>query len=76
MIKKKNLKINFVVCYHFLPCAMARHTAKLPFFAVCLSTWHTAKVALFAVCLTMWHRANNPRGMLGRQGNFILPWAR
>ena len=30
---------------------MARHTAKLPFFAVCLSTWHTAKVAVFAVCL-------------------------
>ena len=46
-----NLKINFTVCHHFLPCAMARHTAKLPFFAVCLSTWHTAKVALFAVCL-------------------------
>jgi len=46
-----NLKINFAVCHHFLPCAMARHTAKLPFFAVCLSTWHTAKVALFAVCL-------------------------
>ena len=46
-----NLKINFAVCRHFLPCAMARHTAKLPFFAVCLSTWHTAKVALFAVCL-------------------------
>ena len=39
------------MCHHFLPCAMARHTAKLPFFAVCLSTWHTAKVALFAVCL-------------------------
>ena len=46
-----NLKINFAVCHHFLPCAMARHTAKLPFFAVCLSTWHTAKMALFAVCL-------------------------
>ena len=46
-----NLKINFAVCRHFLPCAMARHTAKLPFFAVCLSTWHTAKVAVFAVCL-------------------------
>ena len=46
-----NLKINFAVCLHFLPCAMARHTAKLPFFVVCLSTWHTAKVALFAVCL-------------------------
>jgi hypothetical protein len=60
-----NLKINFAVCHHFLPCAMARHTAKLPFFAVCLSTWHTAKVALFAVCLTMWHTANSPRGMLG-----------
>ena len=71
-----NLKINFAVCRHFLPCAMARHTAKLPFFAVCLSTWHTAKVALFAVCLTTWHTANCPRGMLGRRGNFILPWAR
>ena len=47
-----NLKINFAVCHHFLPCAMARHTTKLPFFAVCLSTWHTAKVALFAVCHT------------------------
>ena len=46
-----NLKINFAVCHHFLPCAMARLMAKLPFFAVCLSTWHTAKVALFAVCL-------------------------
>ena len=46
-----NLKINFPVCHHFLPYAMARHTAKLPFFAVCLSTWHTAKVAVFAVCL-------------------------
>ena len=42
-----NLKINFAVCRHFLPCAMARHTTNLPFFAVCLSTWHTAKVALF-----------------------------
>ena len=49
--KNRNLKINFAVCYYFLPCAMARHTTKLPFFAVCLSTWHTAKVALFAVCL-------------------------
>ena len=67
-----NLKINFVVCHHFLPCATARHTTKLPFFAVCLSTWHTAKVALFAVCLTMWHTANSPRGMLGRRGNFIF----
>ena len=46
-----NLKINFAVCHHFLPCATARHTTKLPFFAVCLSTWHTAKVAVFAVCL-------------------------
>ena len=46
-----NLKINFAMCRHFLPCAMARHTAKLPFFAVCLSTWHTVKVALFALCL-------------------------
>ena len=60
-----NLKINFAVCHHFLPCAMARHTAKLSFFAVCLSTRHTAKVALFAVCLTMWHTANSSRGMLG-----------
>jgi len=49
--KKMNLKINFAVCHHFLPCAMARLMAKLPFFAMCLSTWHTAKVALFAVCL-------------------------
>ena len=69
-----NLKINFAVCHHFLPCAMASHTAKLLFFAVCLSTWHTAKLALFAVCLTMWHTANSPRGILGRRGNFILPW--
>ena len=39
------------MCHHFLPCGMARHTAKLSFFAVCLSMWHTAKVAVFAVCL-------------------------
>ena len=44
-----NLKINFAVCHHFLPCAMARHTAKLPFFAVCHDRAH-GKGPLFAVC--------------------------
>ena len=33
------------MCHHFLPCAMASHTAKLPFFAVCCprgtrQRWH------------------------------------
>ena len=55
-----NLKINFAVCRHFLPCAKARYTANLSFFAVCLSTWHTAKRLCLPCATPLRHTANRP----------------
>ena len=46
------------MCCHFLPCAMARYTAKQSFFAVCLSTWHTAKGLCLPCAKPLRHKAN------------------
>ena len=55
--KKRNLKINFAVCHHFLQCAMARHTAKLPFF--CRVPVHVAHGKGGIVCRVPDHVAHD-----------------